>query len=297
MEHTHLVKAANHEEIGVQITDLGHIHAGLALQRQDTVDTRLDEPGHRAGNIAVGIDEHTGAVFLDLRNQAAVIWQKKFIKKRFGEHGPVVVAHVLRDGHEIRLHILRHFVHHPYLPLYKLVTDAVVQFRVVIKGIKMLFDAEQDARPPEGAVQRIPYKRVAAFVRGAQRIQLGRKAGYCIFRKQIGAYGVIVRFVRDDAAAVRSILGAALCLVGQPELFVVCQAEIVLHLTVIQPLRQSFAVPAVQRFIPPVRPLQDGHPIHRRSVHNGMELFSNIHNATSLSQVDICAAEEYCGSQ
>ena len=82
VEHTHLVKAANHEEIGVQITDLGHVHAGLALQRQDTVDTRLDEPGHRAGNIAVGINEHTGAVFLDFRNQAAVIWQKKFIISR-----------------------------------------------------------------------------------------------------------------------------------------------------------------------------------------------------------------------
>lgn len=123
-EHAHLVKPADHQEIRIFPAYGGYVHAGLALQGQDALNAGSAEPRHRPCDVTIRIHEHTGAVFFDLRNQALVIWLDELIEKFFGKHGPVVIAHILGNGHKIRLHITGQRVHLRDLPFQQIFADA-----------------------------------------------------------------------------------------------------------------------------------------------------------------------------
>ena len=68
------------------------------------LDARALKPGDHLGDIAVGINEYKDVGHLKI-NQLAVVGQQKFVKLPLGQHGAVVVAHVLRDGDKLR-HIM-----------------------------------------------------------------------------------------------------------------------------------------------------------------------------------------------
>lgn len=201
-EHAHLVKPADHQEIRIFPAYGGHVHAGLALQGQDALNAGSAEPRHRPCDVTIRIHEHTGAVFFDLRNQALVIWLDELIEKFFGKHGPVVIAHILGNGHKIRLHITGQRVHLRDLPFQQIFADAVIQLRLVIKRIKVVFNAQQCARPPEKAVQSIPDKGLAILIEWKRLPNLRQHLLHSILRQKIWAQTLIVRFIFNNTPAV-----------------------------------------------------------------------------------------------
>ena len=54
--HHGFVVSADHEQVGIVLTDAVHIHARHAFQRQDAFDAALQEPGDQRLHKAVRID-------------------------------------------------------------------------------------------------------------------------------------------------------------------------------------------------------------------------------------------------
>lgn len=98
--HDHFVVSAEQEELRVFAPQSGNVHAGLTLERKDSVDSRPLEPADRAGDVTVRIEKNLDVVLPENRNDFAVVRQQEFIEKLFGDHRAVVVAHILRKAHE-----------------------------------------------------------------------------------------------------------------------------------------------------------------------------------------------------
>jgi hypothetical protein len=214
--HHHFVIMADEAHPGMFGAQPGHVHPGLPFQRQDAVQSGLLEPVGGPGDVAIRVDDRSDAVLLQPGDDAAVVGQQELVEQLLGEHGPVVVAHVLPEGHEVGDADRAQFVDDLELPVRQVGVDAVHQLGLVIEGVEVALDAKEGAREPEEAVEREPEDDVALLAVGGPAPPPVLVDGWD--RVEVLAHALVVLGRGDDPRAVAGSGGAGLFADADPVL-------------------------------------------------------------------------------
>ena len=168
------------------------------------------------------------------------------VERPLRDHRPVVVGHVLGDGHERRHAHLQDLVQQAEVEREQVAVDLMQQLRLVDEGQHELLESHQRAREPEEPLQRAPHHRLAPSL----PLCPGRHARNrrIVAREQLRPDAPVVVHVGDDPLHVmlRRLDGR----VGraEPELLVGVEAEVlgdVEHLAELELDRQALAMPAL----------------------------------------------------
>ena len=76
------------------------------------------------------------------RSDFQIIWTDELIKNVFGDHWPPVVAHILAESHKVRGADREEFMQRPQMKIPQVGTNQMNKLRLVIIGIKMIFDSQ-----------------------------------------------------------------------------------------------------------------------------------------------------------
>ena len=94
----------------------------------------------------------------------AVVGRDELVELSLGDHRPVVVRHVLGEGHEVGRADRTNLLDHAQNPSGKIRVDAMHQLRLVIEGIEMPFNSKKPSREPEEPVNRKPEHDIAILL-------------------------------------------------------------------------------------------------------------------------------------
>ena len=254
----------------------GDVHAGLALERKDSVDSRPFEPADRAGDVTVRVEKNLDVVFPENRDDFAVVRQQEFIEKLFGDHRAVVVAHILRKAHEFGFIAVEDAVEHLQIEFELVLVQALHELRLVVEGVKMVFDAEEIAREPEKAVEGEPEDRVAALVLFAVAFERLEIDCVEIVNGARGAELLVFREVAYKRAAVRNLRRPG---VGRadPALHHEVEPEMLLESDRVETGREPLFPPVFESQMPPRSPFDDGEAVGLLEIQDRLETLSCVH--------------------
>ena len=162
--HTHFVEMTEERHFRLFVEIQRNIHACLSFQREHPVRTDRSVPVYRHGDVAVGIDKHRYAVFVDDRDHLAVEGSEKFVKLRFRDHRPAVIAHILGKAHEVKMKTWEYGAEERDKPICIFAAHLLIEFRIVVEAVEVIFNSEQRARVPEKAFHGEKVERIAAVV-------------------------------------------------------------------------------------------------------------------------------------
>ena len=101
---------------------------------------------------------------LDGGDEFTVVWEEEFVEMLFGEHGAMIITHVLRKRHEFDIMVFGDFFEYLKAEIRLVAVHAVEELRLVIERIKVRFDAKQETWKPEEAIESHPERDVAVVV-------------------------------------------------------------------------------------------------------------------------------------
>ena len=101
---------------------------------------------------------------LDGGNEFAVVGQEEFVEMLFGEHGAMIIAHVLRKRHEFDIMVFGDFFEYLETEIRLVAVHTMEKLRLVVERVEMRFDTEEGTRKPEEAFERHPEGDVAIFM-------------------------------------------------------------------------------------------------------------------------------------
>ena len=217
---------------------------------------------------------------LDGGDEFFVVGQEEFVEMLFGEHGAVIVAHVLRERHEFDIMVFGDFFQYFEAEVRLVAVHAVEELRLVIERIKVRFDAEHGAWEPEEAFERHPKRDVAVFM--------------FFFIKVVhipsNGIGVVERFLimvldvflhgRKNGAAEEFRLGNRPCARSKPLLDKWIQAKVLLGFDAVHAGGEAFAKPSFDGEIPPAGPFDAGEAVGMLEVEDCFDSVADIHGKT-----------------
>ena len=219
---------------------------------------------------------------LDGGDEFTVVWEEEFVEMLFGEHGAMVITHVLRKRHEFDIMVFVDFFEYLKAEIRLVAVHAVEELRLVVERIKVRLDTEEGARKPEEAFECHPEGDIAVFV----------FLLITVIHVPSDGVGVVERFLimvldvflhgRKDGAAERLWLGKRAGTRSKPLLDKRIQAKVLHRLDTVHAGGEAFAKPSFDGEIPPAGPFDAGEAVCMLEIEDCFDSFTDIHGIFSI---------------
>ena len=219
---------------------------------------------------------------LDGGDEFSVVWEEEFVEMLFGEHGTMIITHVLCKRHEFDVMVFGDSFEYLKAEIRLVAIHAMEELRLVIEGVEMRLDTEEGARKPEEAFECHPEGDIAIFV----------FFFISVIHVPSDGVGIVERFLimvlelflhgRKDGAATRLWLGKRASTRSKPLLDKRIQAKVFHRLDTVHAGGEAFAKPSFDGEIPPAGPFDAGEAVGMLEVEDCFDSFTDIHGIFSI---------------
>ena len=194
----------------------------------------------------------------------------------------MVVAHVLRKRHEFDIMVFGDFFEYLETEIRLVTVHAMEEFRLVIEGVEVRFDAEHGAWKPEEAFERHPERDVAVFMFLLITVVHVPSDGIGVVERFLIMVFDVFLHGREDGTTERLWLRKRLCARSKPLLDKWIKAKIFHRFDAVHAGGEAFFKPSFDGQIPPTGPFDAREAVCMLEIQDCFDSFTDIHGIFTI---------------